>query len=186
MSFEAEIADAKTKFEKCLLQQQHEFKGIRTGRATTATVDHVRVEAYGSEVPLSQVASVTVPDVTTLLIKPWDKTMLKHIDKALSEANLGMTPQNDGTAIRMTLPPLSGDRRKQLVAQAKEATEKAKVALRNVRRDAIKGIETKGKAAKLPEDLTKKSVAIVGDMLKDSETKADKVLAEKSKEILDF
>ncbi len=185
MSYDAELADAKTKLDKCLQQQFHEFKGIRTGRATTAIVDHVRVDAYGSEMPLSQVASVTVPEVTTILIKPWDKTMLKPIEKALVEANIGLTPQNDGIVIRLTLPPLSGERRKQLAGQAKEVSEKTKVAMRNVRRDAIKTIETKGKTAHLPEDLTKKSVEKIGELLKEFEGKSEKALAEKTKEIMD-
>jgi ribosome recycling factor len=185
MSYDAELTEAKSKFEKCLGQLQHEFKGIRTGRATTAVVDNVRVDAYGSEMPLPQVASVTVPDASTIVIKPWDKTMLKPIEKALSEANLGMTPQSDGIVIRMTLPPLSTDRRKQLATQAKDVGERTKVAMRNVRRDAMKTVETKGKAAKLPEDLTKKTNEKINDLLKEYEGKVEKSLAEKTKDIMD-
>jgi ribosome recycling factor len=184
MSYDAELADLKAKLEKALAQQQHEYRGIRTGRATTAIVDNVRVTAYGSEMPLSSVANVSVPEATTILIKPWDKAMVKFIEKAITEANIGLTPMSDGAVIRLTLPPLSGDRRKQLAAQAKDVCEKTKVALRNVRRDGIKSIETKGKAAKLPEDLTKKTVEKVGDMLKDFEAKAEKALKEKTDEIL--
>jgi ribosome recycling factor len=184
MSLEPELTDIKAKLEKSFAQMQHEFKGIRTGRASTAIVDNVQVEAYGSRMPLPQVASVSVPDATTILIKPWDKSMLKAIEKALLEAALGMNPNNDGSAIRMNLPPLSTERRKQLAGQAKEAAEKAKVSMRNVRRDGIKHIETKGKDLKLPEDAVKKTVEQVGTLLKDAETKVEKTLKEKTEEIM--
>lgn len=184
MSLDAELTDIKSKFEKSLAQLTHEFKGIRTGRATTAIVDNVQVEAYGARMPLPQCASVSVPDATTIVIKPWDKTLLKFIERALSEADLGMTPQSDGIVIRMNLPPLSTERRKQLAGQAKEAAERAKVSLRNVRRDGIKHVETKGKDAKMPEDLIKKTVEKVGELLKEAEVKIDKSLREKSDDIM--
>jgi ribosome recycling factor len=183
---DAELNDAKTKLEKSLGQLVHDFKAIRTGRATTAIVDHVQIEAYGSVMPLSQVASVTIPEATCLLIKPWDKSMLKAIERGLTEANLGMTPQSDGSVVRLNLPPLSTERRKQLVGQAKEATEKAKVAMRNVRRDGIKAVETKGKADKLPEDVVKKTSEKIGEFLKEYEGKAEKMLKEKSDDIMNF
>ncbi len=184
MSLEADLADIKAKLEKSFAQLQHEFRGIRTGRATTAIVDNVQVEAYGSRMPLSQCASVSIPDATTILIKPWDKTVLKVIEKALIEAALGMAPNNDGSVIRMNLPPLSTERRKQLAGQAKEAAEKAKVSMRNVRRDGIKHLEAKGKDQKLPEDLVKKSVKSVDDLLKDVETRAEKELKAKTEDIM--
>ena len=184
MSLEAELTDIKGKLDKSYAQMLHEFKGIRTGRATTAIVDSVQVEAYGSRMPLPQCASVSVPDASTILIKPWDKTLLKAIERALQEADLGMNPNSDGTAIRMNLPPLSTERRKQLAGQAKEAAEKAKVSMRNVRRDGIKHAETKGKDLKLPEDLIKKTVEKIGDLLKEAEQKAEKTLKEKSDEIM--
>ena len=184
MSLDAELNDIKSKLEKSLAQMLHEFKGIRTGRATTAIVDSVQVEAYGSRMPLPQCASVSVPDASTIVIKPWDKTLLKAIERALQEADLGMNPNSDGAVIRMNLPALSTERRKQLAAQAKEAAEKAKVSMRNVRRDGIKHVETKGKDLKLPEDLVKKSAEKVGELLKEAEQKVEKILKEKSDEIL--
>jgi ribosome recycling factor len=186
MSLETDLADAKAKLEKSIAQLQHEFKSIRTGRATTAIVDNIQVEAYGAFMALSSCASVTVPEATQLLIKPWDKAMLKPIEKAISEANIGLTPQSDGSAIRLNLPPLSTERRKQLVAQAKDCTEKAKVAMRNVRRDAIKAIETKGKADKLPEDAVKKTSEKVSELLKQTEAKAEQLFKEKSDDIMSF
>jgi ribosome recycling factor len=184
MAIEADLADAKTKFDKCLAQLQHEFKGIRTGRASTSMIEHVQVELYGQRMPLTQVAGISVPDSTQLMVKPWDASALKHIERALSEADLGMTPMSDGKVIRLNLPPLSGDRRKQLAGQAKEVCEKAKVAMRNVRRDAIKHIETKGKAEKAPEDLIKKTVAKVDEQLKAHEAKAEAELKAKTEDIL--
>lgn len=184
MTIDADLADAKTKLEKCFAQMQHEFKGIRTGRATTAMVEHVQVEAYGQRMPLTQVAGVAVSDATQLTVKPWDASVLKHIERALAEADLGMTPMSDGKIIRLNLPPLSGDRRKQLAGQAKDACEKAKVAMRNVRRDAIKTIESKGKTLKLPEDLVKKTVAKVDELLKQFEAKAEAELKGKTADIL--
>lgn len=184
MSLETELADIKSKLEKSFAQLQHEFKGIRTGRASTSIVESVQVEAYGTRMPLPQCASVSVPDATTILIKPWDKAMLKPLERALSEAALGMTPQSDGQVIRMNLPPLSTERRKQLVAQAKDAVERAKVSMRNVRRDGIKHVETKGKDLKVPEDTLKKTVKSVDDLLKDSEARLEKEFKSKSDDIM--
>lgn len=184
MSLDAELTDARTKLEKCLAQLQHEFKGIRTGRATTAVVENVIVEAYGSRMPLNQMAGITISDASTILIKPYDQTQLKAVEKAIGEANLGLTPSSDGKQLRLNVPPLSGDRRKQLAGQAKEVCEKAKVAMRNVRRDALKHIETKGKELKLSEDLVKKTSEKVTDLLKQVEAKSEQALKAKTDEIL--
>lgn len=186
MSFDADLTDIKTRFEKGLNALSHDFNHIRTGRATPALIEHVQVEVYGAFMPITQVATISVPDASTLMIKPWDKGNLKAIDKALTAASLGMNPQNDGVVVRLNLPPLSTERRKQLAAQAKEATEKCKVSMRNVRRDGIKAIETKGKADKLPEDQVKKAVEKVNDLLKQYEQKAEAALKAKSDDILNF
>ena len=186
MTLDAELTDIKSRFEKALGALDHDFKAIRTGRASTAMVDHVRVEAYGSQMPLAQCASVSIPEPATIMIKPWDRGLIKAIEKALAEAQLGMNPASDGQVIRLNLPPLSTERRKQLAGQAKEATEKHKVVMRNSRRDAIKHIETKGKEQKLPEDAVKKAVDKVSALLKEYEDKAEKRLAEKTKDIMDL
>jgi ribosome recycling factor len=182
--FDAEIADTKGKFEKALTALANDFKQIRAGQATPSMLDPVRVDAYGSVMPLTQCASVSVPEPATLLIKPWDKGMLKAIEKALVEANLGMMPQNDGVVIRLNLPPLSQERRTQLAAQAKEITEKHKVAMRNIRRDMIKDVETKAKAQKAPEDVAKKTAEKITNLLKDYEGKAEGSLKDKTAAIL--
>ena len=186
MSFEAETTDCKARFEKSLGALAHDFKHIRTGRASIAMIEHVQVEAYGSRMPIAQCASLTVPEPAQLLIKPWDKAMLKGIEKALNEAQLGMTPQSDGTVIRMQVPPLSSERRKQLAQQAKESCEKTKVAMRNLRRDVIKDIETKGKASKAPEDQIKKAGEKITEMLKQYEAKAEASLKDKTDDIMKF
>ena len=111
MPFDAEIADSRSKMEKALGALSNDFKHVRTGRATVGMVEHVQVEAYGSTMPITQVASLSVPEPTQILIKPWDKSLIKALEKALADANLGMNPQSDGTVVRLNLPPLSTERR---------------------------------------------------------------------------
>jgi ribosome recycling factor len=184
MAFEAELADAKSRMEKALTALANDFKHIRTGRAVPSMIEHVQVDAYGSMMPITQCASISVPEPTQLLIKPWDKGLIKHIERALGEAQLGMIPQSDGQVIRLNVPPLSTERRAELAGKAKEAAEKCKVSMRNVRRDVIKAIETKGKADKSPEDAIKKSGEKVSDLLKTHEGKADAALKEKTDDIM--
>jgi ribosome recycling factor len=186
MSFDAELTDLKAKFDKTVKALVHDFGHIRTGRASVAMVEHVRVDAYGAITPLPQVAGISVPEPAQILIKPWDRSLIKAIEKALAEAQLGMMPISDGMIIRLNVPPLSGERRKQLAGQAKEACEKCKVAMRTIRRDGIKGIEAKGKELKVSEDLVKKATAKVDEQLKACEAQAEKLLKEKSDDILTF
>ncbi len=186
MSFDIEIKDCTAKFDKALGSLAHDFKHIRTGRATIAMIEHVQIEAYGSRMPIAQCAGLSVPEPAQILVKPWDKALLKAIERGLTEAQLGMMPQNDGSVIRLHVPPLSSERRKQLAGEAKEATEKCKVSMRNLRRDVIKAIETKGKADKLPEDTTKKASEKISELLKQYETKAESSLKEKTDDIVKF
>ncbi len=186
MSFDAEISECKARLEKALASLSHDFKHIRTGRASAAMIEHVQVDAYGSRMPIAQCGSITVPEPAQIMIKPWDKGLLKAIEKGITEANLGIMPQNDGSVIRLMIPPLSSERRKQLAASAKESTEKCKVSMRNLRRDEIKSIENKGKAEKLPEDATKKACEKISDLLKQYEGKAESMLKDKTDDILTF
>ena len=183
--FDADLADAKSKMDKAFAALNHDFDHIRTGRASPAIIENVQVDAYGSMMPLNQCASITVPEPTQLLVKPWDKGLVKAVEKALVAASLGMAPNSDGHVIRLQLPPLSTERRKQLVGQAKDSCEKCKIAMRNIRRDALKHIETKGKEQKVSEDVVKKSKEKIDAMLKDHEAQAEKRLVEKSKDIMD-
>lgn len=184
MSFDDTLLEAEEKFEKALEVLKHDFQRVRTGRASPAMVEHVQVEAYGTSVPLNQVAGVSVPEPTQLLIKPWDKGTLKDIERALVAADLGMSPQNDGQVIRLNVPALTEERRKQLAAQAKELVEKCKVAMRNARREAIKDIEHQAKEEKLPEDDVKRATDQVTELLKSYEGQAEEQLKRKTEDIL--
>lgn len=184
MSIEDILFEVEEHFEKSQSSLDNEFRRIRTGRANPSMLDHVQVEAYGAMMPLKQVAGITVPEPMQLLIKPYDKGTVHAIEKALVTADLGMSPQNDGEVIRLNLPPLSGERRKELAGQAKEAAEKCRVAMRNSRRDGIKQVEALGKEEKLPEDLIKKSCEEVTDLLKQYEGKVEAALKEKTDDIL--
>lgn len=183
--FEADIAETKAKLDKALVALTNAFGHIRTGRASPAMVEHLQVEAYGAMTPLNQCAAITVPEPTQLAIKAWDKTLVKAIEKAIVASNLGMAPSSDGHVIRLQLPALSQERRKQLASQAKDENEKSKVAMRSIRRDAIKHVETKGKEDKASEDLIKKSKEKIDAMLKEHEMQGEKRLAEKTKDILE-
>jgi len=184
MDFDEILLEAEEHFEKSQKAMEHEFRRIRTGRASPAMLDHVHVEAYGTATPLNQLAGITVPEPTQLLVKPWDKNTLSAVEKAIAASDLGLSPQNDGEVIRINVPPLSEERRKQLAVQAKEATEKAKIAMRNARRDAIKAIETKGKEDKIGEDLVRQTSEQVTEFLKEYEGRLDEALSQKTEDIL--
>lgn len=184
-AFEMIELETEERLEKALTALDHEFGRIRTGRAAPQMIDHVQVEVYGAPTPLRQIASVTVPEPTQLLIKPYDKNALHAIEKGLAAADLGMTPQNDGQVIRLNVPPLSEERRRQLAGQAKEATEKCKVSMRGARRDGIKAVETTGKEEKVGEDLVKQATEGMTDLLKAYEAKAEARLKEKTEAILE-
>lgn len=186
MSIEEIIFESEEKFEKAVTALEHDFRRIRTGRATVAMIEHVHVEAYGASMPILQVASISVPEPTQLLIKPYDKGAIREIERGLINADLGMAPQNDGEVLRLNVPPLSTERRQQLIAQAKEYAEKSKVALRNIRRDTIKHVEQFGKEEKLPEDEVKKSAESVTDTMKQYEAKVEKLLSEKTVDLADI
>lgn len=179
MPFDKIIKDYENHLKQSHETLAKEFGRIRTGRASPQLIEHVRVDAYGTPSPITQVAGITVPEPTQLLIKPWDKGLLHAIEKALVQADLGMTPTNDGSVIRILIPPLSAERRKQLATQAKEAAEKIKVAMRNARRDAIKHLETTAKDENTPEDTLRATTDKVTKILKDAETKVDKDLKTK-------
>lgn len=184
MSYDDLITAAKAGFEKCLAALDHDFKRLRTGRANPQMLDHIQVEAYGSRMPINQLAQVTVPEATQLVVKPFDKSVLKDIEKAIVASDLGLAPSNDGIMIRLQMPPMSSERRKQLAGEAKEFAERQKVQMRNHRRDAIKGIETRGKDQKLPEDATKKATEKISDLLKQYEGKLDAALKSKQEDVL--
>lgn len=157
---------------------------VRTGRASTALVDSVHVDYYGSNVPVSQVANVTTPDARTIQISPWEGGMIGAIEKAILAANIGLTPQNDGKVIRIPLPPLTEERRKEMVKMIKKMGEDTKVAIRNHRRDANEELKKQEKAKTLSEDDAKKAMDLVQKKTDEKVAEVDKVIAGKEKEIL--
>lgn len=146
-------ADVENRMKKAIDVLSEKLKGLRSGVASTALVDSIKADYYGVQTPLKQMASVTVPEPRQLLIKPFDQGALASIEKAIIAANIGLTPANDGKVIRLNIPPLSEERRQSLADQVKKLGEETRVALRNIRRDAVKDLEAIGKEKKLKEDL---------------------------------
>src|SRR5918999_538996 len=138
MSSDEILFDAEERMEKAVNVFKDELRGLRTGRATPALVDSLKVEYYGSPTPLKQLAQINTPDPTSIVIRPFDPGSLKEIEKAIRSSDLGMAPNNDGKMIRLTVPPMSGEQRQKMVARIKKSGEEAKVACRNIRRDANK------------------------------------------------
>ena len=162
---------------------QKELIKIRTGKASPSIFNDLFVEYYGTPTPLNQVANVSTADARTIVIQPWEKSMLAPIEKSIFEANLGLTPQNDGEIIRIGIPPLTEERRKQLVKQAKGSGEEAKISIRNSRRDAMEKIKKAVKAG-FPEDEGKKKEDLIQKMTNDFSTKVDKLIEAKEKDIM--
>jgi ribosome recycling factor len=181
MSVEEVMFDAEERMEKAISILKHALSGIRTGRATPGLVDTVRVEAYGSQSPLKQLASIAAPEPTQLVIRPFDVGTIKDIEKAIVASDLGLNPQSDGKIIRINIPQLSTDVRKKMVARIKELSEEAKISIRNIRRDANKALEAAEKGKDISEDdrdrmkndvqeLTKKFEAEASDLAKARES----------------
>ena len=148
------IAAAKDKMQKAIAHLEEELVGIRAGKANPAMLNNISVDYYGSATPLPQVASITSPDARTILIQPWEKAMIAPIEKAIMQANIGFTPQNNGENIRINVPPLTEERRKDLVKQTRTEGENARISIRNARRDAIDAIKKLQKDG-LAEDMAK-------------------------------
>ena len=143
--------DAEERMEKAIGVFRDELRGLRTGRATPALVDNIRVEYYGSPTPLKQMAQISTPDPQQIVIRPFDPSVLKDIEKAIRSSDLGMTPNNDGKMIRLQIPPMSGDQRQKMVTRIKKSAEDAKVACRNIRRDGNKHYDQAEKAKEVLE-----------------------------------
>ena len=177
---------AEEKMSKAIDAVDHEFSGLRTGRASVALIDGIQVEAYGSRMPLKQVASISTPDARTLVIQPFDKTMTPIIEKALLGANLGMTPNNDGKIIRLNIPPLTEDRRKDLVKMAKKMAEDGRISIRNSRRQANDDVKKTEKDNDIAEDEREKATKHVQDITDKFVKKIDDLLAKKEKDIMEI
>src|SRR2546422_6430826 len=179
------LFDAEERMEKAVQVLKDELRGLRTGRATPALVDSLRVEYYGSPTPLKQMAQISTPDPQQILIRPFDQSALKEIEKAIRSSDLGMSPNNDGKMIRLTVPPMSGEQRTKMAARIKKSAEEAKVALRNIRRDANKHFDQAEKAKELTEDERDKGKEQVQTLLKTYEDKVTELADKKSKEVME-
>lgn len=179
--------DAETSMAKALDYLKNELKGIRTGRASPALVEYVKVDYYGSQTDLKSLAIISVPEATQILIQPFDPQSVGEIKKAIEASDLGLNPRVDGKAIRLSIPPLSGERRQQLVGHAKKMGEEAKVSMRNVRRDANKHADglKNVKTTNYSEDVIEGLKEDIQNLLKKHETEVDNAVAAKSKEIMD-
>ena len=173
------------RMEKSIAALKDEFNAIRTGRASATLFDKVRVDYYGQPTPLNQVATVSVPEARSVVIQPFDKTLIGEIEKAIQKSELGLHPSNDGKIIRIAIPPLTAERRKELVKQAKAAAETSRVAIRNIRRDGNEDLKKQQKDSKLTEDELKSAE----DALQKSTDKfiadINKILEAKEKEIME-
>ncbi len=177
------VAETNAALDKALHHVQDLLRAVRTGRASTALVENIRVDYYGSPTPINQLASLSVPEPRQIVIKPFDASVLVEISKAILKSELGITPQSDGKMLRLQMPPLSGEQRLKYAAKVKEMCEEGRVAMRNARREANKQADAESKGGGLTEDEHKKTLERVQDALKEFEKKLDVVQAAKVKEI---
>jgi ribosome recycling factor len=178
--------DTKDRMEKAIESLKKELSRIRTGRATPALLDGVRVQYYGSQVPLNQVGSVAIPDSRQITIQPWDVKVIGEIEKAILKSELGLTPINDGKIIRINIPSLTEERRRDLVKVTKKMAEESRVALRNIRREANEDLKTLKKDKALSEDDLFKAQDEIQKITKEFIERIDKIGEEKEKEIMQF
>jgi len=178
--------DAREGMEKAIKSLKGEFKKVRTGRASLALFEDIRVDYYGTPTPLKQMASLSVPESRLVIIQPWDKTVIKEIEKEILKSELGLTPMNDGNIIRISIPPLTEDRRKDLVKQVRKIAEEYKVSIRNVRRDANELLKTMKKDGEISEDDFFKAQEQIQGITDEHIKLADEAYQEKEKEILEF
>ncbi|MGI6154759.1 MAG: ribosome recycling factor [Enterococcus sp.] len=178
--------EAKEKMDKTAESLQRELGQIRAGRANASLLDRISVIYYGAPTPLNQMASITIPEARVLMITPFDKSILKDVEKAILASDLGITPTNDGNVIRLVMPQLTEERRKELAKDVKKSAENAKIAIRNARRDAIDAYKKQEKASEITEDDLKNSEKEIQTLTDNSVKKLDAIAAEKEKELLEI
>ena len=176
--------DAQTRMNKSVESLRHDLTKVRTGRASTALVDHIKVNYYGSDMPLSQVATVAVADARSLTITPWEKPMVAAVEKAILASDLGLTPNTAGTVIRINLPPLTEERRKDLSKHVHAGGEDAKVAIRNIRRDANQKVKELLKEKQVSEDEASRSDAEIQKLTDNAIKDVDEVVKAKEQELM--
>ena len=172
------------KMQKSIDSVAADFAAVRAGRANAGVLDRIMVDYYGSPTPIHQIAAIASPDARTLLITPWDGSALKSIEKAIQNSDLGINPQNDGKAIRLSFPQLTEERRKELVKQIRKYAEGGKVAIRNIRRDAMDNFKKQEKKSEITEDELKQAEKDLQKLTDDSCKKIDELLAKKEKELM--
>lgn len=181
---EAVFAKTKEKMDKCLTSLERDFSAIRAGRANPAVLDKVMVDYYGVPTPINQMAAVSVPEARLLVVQPWDASTLREIEKAINTADIGINPQNDGKVIRLSFPQLTEEHRKNLQKDISKRGEEAKVAIRNVRRDAMDDIKKLKKDNEITEDEQKDGEKKLQDITDDFVKQADSITKKKEEEIL--
>lgn len=179
------FSDLKKRTEKALEAFSHELGGLRTGRASLAILDHVKIDYYGTPTPIKQIATLSVPESRTITIQPWDISQIHAIEKAIMTSDLGLTPSSDGKLIRINIPPLTEERRKDLVKLAKKYAEECKIAVRNVRRDANEGLKKLEKDKAISEDELKKLQKDVQDVTDKQIHRIDEMVVQKEAEIME-
>ena len=179
-------SDAATRMGKSVEALVHELAKVRTGRAHPSLLDHIRVEYYGSEVPLSQVANINVEDARTLTVSPWEKPMVSVVEKAILTSDLGLNPMSAGTVIRVPMPPLTEERRRDLIKVVRSEAEGAKVAIRNIRRDANHELKELVKEKVISEDDERRGQEIIQNLTDQHIKKVDEVLDEKEKDLMEI
>jgi ribosome recycling factor len=180
------LTETKRKMDKVLEAMSRDLSRVRTGRASVALLEGIKVECYGASMPIAQVASLAAPEARLLTVQPWDPTVMNDIEKAILKSDLGLTPMNDGKIIRLPIPALTTERRKDLVKMVKKMEEEAKVSLRNIRREANEDFKEMKKEKILPEDEAHKGQDEVQKVTDDYTRKAEALAAEKEREIMTF
>lgn len=178
------LADVESHMKKTIESTQRSFNTIRTGRANAALLDRITVEYYGTPTPLKSLAGISTPDSSTIAIQPYDRNTLNLIEKAISMSDIGLTPNNDGTVIRLNIPPLTSDRRKELVKTASKLSEEGKVSIRNIRRDAIESIRKQEKSGEVSEDEARDLQDSIQKLTDKHISKIDQLLQEKEADIM--
>jgi ribosome recycling factor len=182
---DAHVADCKDRMHKAVVHLQEEFSGVRTGRATPALVDKLKVDYYGTEVPLQQIAGFSVPEPRVLVISPYDKNAIKAIEKAIQTSELGINPSNDGTVVRLTFPELTQERRKDLVKVVKHRAEDSRVAVRNVRRHVRQELEALEKDGEMSRDELDRIEKDLEKVTHEAIAEIDSMLSHKERELLE-
>ncbi len=178
------LAEVESQMQKTVEATQRSFNTIRTGRANAALLDRIMVEYYGTPTPLKSLAGISTPDSSTITIQPYDRGSMNLIEKAISMSDIGLTPSNDGSVIRLNIPPLTSERRKELVKTAAKLSEEGKVALRNIRRDAVDSVRKQEKAGDISEDEARDQQDTIQKLTDKFVTKIDQLLQEKETDIM--